>query len=266
MFSRQDIAAALKRLAGTERVVVYDVHEEDAPERASAASPFIRGSAAWWDFVRRRRELDDGQNLTLLVSMRGLRAEERLLIVNWGSAYANTFLLIEPSDPWLDLTTNESTSKLAAQTANETDPDKFVRAAYADWVYWFTTPEGQTDSHMATLDLADPASTLWAAMWQKLPQTFPESDYLSSLTLLTLREAELFTGGREVARAIVPFLTRLGLPILYDARFVIGGVRQLVNAGLAWVQDPEDNWRLYKGPVEPIPAEVTDERLSMMVR
>ena len=100
----------------------------------------------------------------------------------------------------------------------------------------------------------------------ELPQTFEKEDYLSSLTILTLREAELFTGGREVARAIVPFLTRLGLPILYDARHVIQGVRQLVDAGLAWVEDPQDNWRVYKGPSEPIPAEIPDERVATMVR
>jgi len=269
MLGKQEILAALKRLAGTDRVVIYDVHEDDAPERANATTPFIRGSAAWWDFVERRRALDDGQNLTLLVSLRGLRTEERLLVVNWGSAFANTFLLIEPSDPWLDLTSGEGIRNLASHNATPSgkdDADKLVRAAYADWVYWYTSPQGETESHMANLDISDPSSTLWQTMWHKLPQTFREQDYLSSLTLLTLRESELFTGGREVGRAIVPFLTRLGLPIIYDARHVIQGVRQLVNAGLAWVQDPEDNWRVYKGPAEPIPAEVTDERLALMVR
>lgn len=266
MLGKQEIVAALKRLAGTERVVIYDVHEDDAPERPNPASPFIRGSSAWWDFVERRRALDDGENLTLLVSLRGLRTEERMLVVNWGSAFANTFLLIEPSDPWLDLTSNDGIREVVKQTGNESDPDRFVRAAYADWVYWYNSPESELESHLATLDLAGLTSTLWETMWNKLPQTFREADYLSSLTLLTLREAELFTGGREVGRAIVPFLTRLGLPILYDARHVIQGVRQLVNAGLAWVQDPEDNWRVYRGPAEPIPAEISDERLAMMVR
>jgi hypothetical protein len=266
MFTKQELIASLKRLAGTDRVLVYDVHEDDAPERPNPASPFIRGSSAWWDFIHRRRALDDGQDLSLMISLRGLRADERLLIVNWGSAYANTFLLIEPSDPWLDLTTNEGIRDLAQRTSNETDPDRFVRAAYADWVYWFTSPDGETDSHSASLDLADPAATLWDTIWKKLPQTDPESDYLSSLTRLTLREAELFTGGRQVSRAIVPYLTRLGLPILYDARHVIRGVRQLVNVGLAWVQDPEDNWRVYKGPTEPLPPDISDERLAMMVR
>jgi hypothetical protein len=265
MVDTRDIAAAVRKLAGTERVVIYDVAEEDAPERPNPASPFVRGSSAWWDFVRRRRELDDGQNLTLLVSLRGLRTDERLLAINWGSAFANTFLLIEPADPWLDLTTDQGVREFAAQKA-EGDADRLVRRAYADWVYWHTSPDGETDSHLATLDMAESDSTLWETMWHKLPLTFSENEYLSSLTLLTLREAELFTGGREVARAVIPFLTRIGLPIVYDARHVIKGVRELVNAGLAWVQDPEDNWRIYKGPSEPIPSDITDERVAMMVR
>lgn len=266
MISKQELTAALKRLAGTERVVVYDVHEDDAPERPNPASPYIRGSAAWWDFVHRRRTLDDGENLTLLVSLRGLRSEERMLIVNWGTAFANTFLLIEPTDPWLDLTTNEGIQQLEKAHPHTADANSLVRAGYAEWVYWYTTAEGETESRRATLNMGDPDSTLWQTMWDRLPKTFSPAAYLSSLTLLTLRESELFTGGREVTRAVVPFLTRLGLPILYDARHVIQGVRQLVNAGLAWVQDPEDNWRVYRGPIEPIPAEITDERLALMVR
>jgi len=134
----------------------------------------------------------------------------------------------------------------------------------------YTNPSGDTRVSAfrvsANPDLADAGSTLWQTVWERLPATFPASAFLSSLTFLNLREAELFTDGREVARAIIPFLTRLGLPILYDARHVVHAVRQLVNAGLAWVQDPEDNWRVYKGPHEPLPAEISDERLAMMVR
>ena len=32
----------------------------------------------------------------------------------------------------------------------------------------------------------------------------------------------------------------------------------------AWVQDPQDNWRVYRGPSEPLPAELTDERVAAM--
>ena len=266
MFARAEIAAGIKQLAGTERVLIYDVPEAGGPQRSNPASPFIRGSASWWDFVHRRRSLDDGQNLTLLVSLRGLRSDERILIVNWGTFYANTFLLIEPTDPWLDLTTDAGIEELAKGHPNAKTALDFVRSGYADWVYWYTTPEGEMDSRTATLDLGDPASNLWEAMRDRLPKTFTPAAYLSSLTLLNLRESELFTGGREVQRALVPFLTRLGLPILYDAHHVIRGVRELVNAGLAFVQDPEDNWRVYRGPSSPLPAEVSDERLSTMVR
>ena len=263
--NHEQIAAALGRLAGTPRALIYDVSEAGAPERADPQTPFVRGSEAWWRFIERRRALDDGEDLNLLVSMRGLRTDERLLVVNWGTAFANSFLVIEPSDPWLDLTTPEGVAEFEAKTGAR-DADALVRVAYAEWIYWVRDPQGELESRAATLDLSDPNANLWQTLWARLPETFPASAFLSSLTLLTLREAELFTGGREVARASVPFLTRLGLPILYDARHVIGGVRQLVNAGLAWVQDPQDNGRVYRGPADPLPADVTDERLAVMER
>ena len=90
-----DLAAALGRLAGTERLLVYDVSEPEAPERRNPVVPFVRGGGAWWRFVERRRALDDGADLNLLVSLRGLRADERLLAVSWGCAFANSFLVVE---------------------------------------------------------------------------------------------------------------------------------------------------------------------------
>ncbi|MPZ50925.1 MAG: hypothetical protein GEU75_16770 [Dehalococcoidia bacterium] len=259
------LSAALKRLAGTDRVVVYDLSEAEAPERSEATTPFVRGSQAWWRFIDRRRALDDGNDLNLLVSLRGLRADERLLAVNWGTAFANSFLVVEPSDPWLDLTTPEGISEFESRTLAR-GADALVRAAYAEWIYWVHDEQGDLDSRAATLSLSDPRATLWQTLWERLPQAFPASAFLSSLTLLTLREAELFTDGREVARAITPFLTRLGLPILYDARHVLHGVRQLVNAGLAGVQDPEDGYRVYRGPADPLPTDIPDERLALMIR
>jgi hypothetical protein len=258
------VVEALRRLAGSDRLLVYDVAEADAPSRESPQTPFVEGSQAWWDFVERRRALDDGESLSLLVSLRGLPLEERLLVVNWGTAFANSFLVIEPADPWLDLSTPGGIEAFATRSG-AADAESLVRAAYAEWVYWIRDERGEVESRRATLSL-DPRVTLFETLLQRLPQAFPASSFLSSLTLLQLREAELFTGGREVARAIVPFLTRLGLPIVYDARHVIHGVRELVNAGLAWVQDPEDNWRTYSGPAEPLPADISDERLALMMR
>ena len=262
---RTEFIAALKRLAGTERLLIYDLAEADAPERADPSTPFVRGSAVWWRFVEQRRALDDGDDLTLLVSLRGLRGDERLIVVNWGTAFANALLLIEPADPWLDLSTDDGLRQFATQSG-AADADALARAAYAEWIYWARDMDGALESHAATLRLANSDETLWRALWERLPQTFPAAAFLSQLTLLTLREAELFTGGRQVARAIVPFLTRLGLPILYDARHVLQSVRELVNAGLAGVQDPEDDWRVYRGPEEPLPSDVSDERLALMVR
>lgn len=260
------IGDALTRLAGTERLLLYDVPEAEAPQRRSAAAPFVRGGPAWWRFVERRRPLDDGQGLNLLISLRGLRADERLLAQGWGCAYANSFLLVEPADPWLDLTTDEGIGAFARQ-CGAGSADALVRAAYAEWVYWVRDEEtGQLESRSAALNLSQPGATLWGTLQDRLPRTFRPADYLASLTLLTLRENELFTGGRQVARAVVPFLTRLGLPIPYDARHIIRAVRQLVDAGLAWVHDPDDNYRVYRGPDEPLPASVSDERLALMVR
>jgi hypothetical protein len=264
MATRAELSAALQRLAGTDRVVVYDLNAGEAPERAAYTSPFVRGPAIWWRYIERRRSLDDGRDLNILVSMRGLRLEERLMAVNWGCAFANSFLVIEPADPWLDLTSPEGIAEFEGKAGTK-DPDKLARAAYAEWIYWVRDEKGELESRAATLDMSDKDATLWQALAERLQATFPAQAFLSSLTLLTLREAELFTGGREVARAIVPFLTRLGLPVLYDARHVIQGVRQLVNAGLAWVQDPEDE-RIYRGPSEPLPEDVPDERLALMIR
>jgi hypothetical protein len=261
---RPQIAAALQRLAGTPRALIYDLTEAEAPWRESPQTPYVSGSDAWWNFVDRRRALDDGQDLTLLISMRGLSLDERLLVVNWGTAFANAFLVIEPSDPWLDLTTQQGVDEYAASSAAK-DADALVRGAYAEWIYWIRDEQGELESRRATLALSEDA-TLFDQLWHRLPQTFPAAAFLSSLTLLQLREAELFTGGREVARAIIPFLTRLGLPIVWEPRHVIQGVRQLVDAGLAWVQDPQDNWRLYRGPSEPIPTEISDERVALMLR
>ncbi len=261
---RDQIYASLKHLAGTSRVLIYDVSEDDAPTRSSPSTPFVHGGKAWWQFIERRRTLDDGNALNILVSMRGLRLDERLLMVGWGTAFANSFLVIEPADPWLDLTTPEGVADIVKRTGAR-NSDTLVRAAYAEWIYWIRDERGDLESRAATLSL-DNNDTLWQNIMQRLPQTFPASAFLSSLTLLTLREAELFTGGREVARAIIPFLTRLGLPVLYDPHHVIDGVRQLVNAGLAWVQDPRDGLRIYRGPNDPIPAEISNERLAMMIR
>jgi hypothetical protein len=260
----RQVSDALHRLAGTPRLLIYDVPETDAPARSDPCSPFVRGGPAWNRFVERRRALDDGRDLNLLVSLRGLRADERLMMVGWGTNFANSFLVIEPYDPWLDLTTPESIAQYAKEQDAKT-PDALIRAAYAEWVYWVSEDNGQIESRTATLQVHDPNATLWTSVWEQLPKTWSEADFLSTLTLLNLREQELFVGGREVMRAMIPFLTRLGLPILYDWRLVMHGMRELINAGLASAQDPE-NRRVYRGPMYRLPEEISDERLAFMLR
>ncbi len=257
----QRLAEALRPLAGTSRLLVYDVPEEDAPRRAAQTTPFVHGGKSWWRFIERRRELDTGQALNLLVSLRGLGVEERLLTVNWGTAFANAFLLVEPFDPWLDLTTEEGIDDFSRR-ANATGADGIVRRAYADWVYWTRDDAGQIESHSASLDVSDTRATIWDALNERLPRTFSAADFLSWLTLLNLRETELFSGGREVYRAVIPFLTRLGLPVLYDAHMVLQAMRQLINAGLASAHT--DDGTYYNGPSAPLPADLPDERLAMM--
>jgi hypothetical protein len=51
---RHEIAAALKRLAGTERVLIYDVSEDEAPTRAVPTTPFVHGG-------NRRRFIGDAE-------------------------------------------------------------------------------------------------------------------------------------------------------------------------------------------------------------
>ena len=138
----RQLSEALQRLAGTERLLIYDVPEADAPVRSGPASPFVRGGPAWSRFVERRRNLDDGKDLNLLVSLRGLRNDERLLMVGWGTNFANSFLVIEPYDPWLDLTTPEAIAEYA-RTEEAKTPDALVRAAYAEWVYWVSEETGE---------------------------------------------------------------------------------------------------------------------------
>ena len=259
------LGTALQRFAGNDRLVVYDVGLDSAPSRPNSATPFVQGGAAWWRFIERRRALDDGLDLNLLVSLRRLSPEERLLAVAWGTAFANSFLLVEPSDATVDFTTPSGVEDFANHTGIS-EPQTLIQAAYAEWLYWVRDADGNLESRSARLDVFDSTATIWQTIWDELPRTFDAADYLSILTLLNLREAELFTGGREVARAVVPFLTRLGLPILYDARHVMQAMRKLIDAGLASAQDPHDNLRTYRGPAAPLPSDISDERLALMLR
>jgi len=263
VLGKEDVAQSLARLSGTDRLLIYDVSGVEAPTRENPSTPFVQGGRAWWRFVEHRRELDTGEDLNLLVSLRPLNPDERLTVINWGCAYANSFLLVEP-DTDADLTTPEGILDFA-QTSRALDADQLVRSAYAEWVYWTYSDEGELMSNEASLNIADQRATLWGTLWERLAMTFPPSAFLSTLTLLNVRELELFTGGREVARAIMPFLTRLGLPVVYDARLVINAVRQLVNAGLAWVTDPQ-NGRQYRGPLDPVPNDMPDEKFAVMLR
>jgi len=55
-----DIYRAVQGLAGTDRVLLYDVTSADRPSRPAPASPLVIGGESWWQFVTRRKDLDDG--------------------------------------------------------------------------------------------------------------------------------------------------------------------------------------------------------------
>src|SRR6185437_14322 len=99
---RAELHRGLVAVAGQSRMLVYDLAPEDAPSRLPRSAIALHGSERWQEYLARRRELDDGY-LTLVLTLRRLGLTERLLAVDWGTAHANTFLLIEPLDPSVDL-------------------------------------------------------------------------------------------------------------------------------------------------------------------
>jgi len=214
----------------------------------------VIGGDIWWRFVRRRRDLDDG-SLTLLVSLRRLPEDEALLAVDWGTAFANALLLIQPSaavdltDSWLNQPPKH---------------DAWLREQYGSWQYWHLAPEGKREPRSELLDLSSGVSIV-AAMKALLPQVYPPGIFRASLMALNAREADLFIG-KPVERVVIPFLTRLGLPIPYDPAILLDAMRDLINLGQAWVEDPEDGRKAYHGPERPLPGEVSNQRLREMMR
>jgi hypothetical protein len=56
-----------------------------------------------------------------------------------------------------------------------------------------------------------------------------------------------------VARVRIPFLTRLGLPVLFAPERVDYALRHLVNEGRAWVFEDGPDPAYYHGPARPVP-------------
>ena len=270
---------ALQDLAGAARGVIYDVSRADRPLRLPLSPVYLEGSASWRRFLRTRRSLDDG-HLTLLLSLRQLPEDERRLVVDWGTAHANTFLLVEPSEPGCDLTDARSPTALElrdlSRQAARVEPDEGgqhepwtartplgerLRELYGRWIWWDEPlPHGRSQEE--PLRLSGPSDTLSVHLLPLLYERFPQQSFDVALAELQASERELFGG--EVATARSVFRTRLGLPVLHDARAADRAVRQLVNLGRMSVTTGGAAARVF-GPGRPVPDDMPDEEFERLL-
>ena len=265
------LRAGFDAVAGAGRVLIYDLRREEAPDRLSRTGVALKGSPRWLAYLDRRRRLDDG-GLSLVFALRRLGQAERLLVVDWGTAHANTFLLIEPLDPEADLSDGRDPTAQALRAAAEagarsddpSDVEAVLRRAYASWVYWPDSPATEDGFCRQDLPLSEDSATLFQRLRaEALPEVFPPSAFDRQLSRLIHFESELFVG-RSVERACSPFLTRLGLPTVYEPSLVTGALRRMVNEGRlsAYVVGGHGS---FQGPEAPVPDEVPDELFERML-
>ena len=270
---------ALQDLAGTARGVVYDVPRETRPWARDGSPVFVDGSPAWQRYLRARRSVDDGQ-LTMLLSHRQLGDYERRLAVDWGTSYANSFLLVEPRDERCDLSDPHSAiaiellelSRPLTKSAVEEDSSprnrwtaqtplgERLRELYGRWVYWDAPPPAGHTTEVP-LVLSGANDTLSTQLLAELYVRFPQESFDAALVELRLRELELFGG--PVARARTAFKTRLGLPILHDPRAVDRAVRQLVNMGKMSVVSGFPRHRTF-GPGHQVPDDLPEDEFERL--
>jgi hypothetical protein len=274
------VLRCLMEIGGFERGLFYDVPREEMPRSLSRTRVFVHGSPGWRRFLASRTHLDDGA-LTLLLSLRSLGDDERRLAVDWGCRFANTFLLVEPNDLSCDLTDpdNDFWRSLVALAQPLVDED--YRGSDADWTWlqqaplaaelrrlygvWIAWPEPFSDANVEAvpLRLAGPADTLKRQLLDAAAERYPQARFDATLEHLYEREQELFGG--TVARIRIPFLTRLGMPVLYDPNLVDRAVRRLVNEGRASVFEDGPDPAFYRGPQRPLPERMTDVEIAQLV-
>jgi hypothetical protein len=269
----------LQELAGTSNGVVYDVPRNLRPEPLPG-SLFLRGTAAWRSYLEAREQVDTGEP-AIILSLRVLDDEERELVVDWGTTYANMFMLVEPSVRDCDLT--EPSNVRARQLADALEaterrlpsqieglPDGWTRTTplgfmlrefFGTWIYWDAPlPEGATRT--VRINLGAASETLWVALQPELDGRFPQTMFDRALAQLHRWERELFGGPVPRARSV--FRTRLGLPMLRDPRCADRALRNLVNDGRVTVVGyPPQNMQF--GPGHPVPEEMTDEEFAGLV-
>jgi hypothetical protein len=274
------VLRTLAELSGFERGLFYDVPRAEAPQPVRGTRVFLRGSPAWRRFLGVRQQFDDGA-LTLLVALRALDDRERRLVVDWGNSYANAFLLVEPLDPACDLTDSRGPARRTVQAAAEalvrrrapesepgvpwtrdTDLGAIMRDLFGAWVAW-PPPDSDAPPERVPLVLPDAAATLADALRPALAARYPQHEFDAVLADLYERERELFGG--PVARARIPFLTRLGLPVLLAPDRVDRALRRLVNEGRAWVFEDGPDPGYYHGPARPVPECMSDAEFERLI-
>ncbi len=271
---------ALRELAGFARGVIYDVPRDAAPRPVPGTRVFLHGSPAWEQYLAAREQVDDGE-LSALLTLRPLPEEERLLVVDWGTTYANTLLLIEPRDPFCDLTEPANPVRRRLEAAAHTllrrrgpedDPatpwtratplGRILRDEFGAWLFWSAPlPAGETCR--VTLVASGPDETLAGLLLPELRARFPQEAFDAALARLRETDGELFQGRAINVR--IPFRTRLGLPVLYDPRCADRALRRLVNEGRATVTayGPDGVW--HYGPERPLPDEMSEEEFARLV-
>jgi hypothetical protein len=269
---------ALRELAGFERGLLYDVPYAQAPRPRTVV--YVDGSPAWRRYLAAREQFDDGR-LTMLLALRPLGAVERTLVVDWGTTYANTFLLVEPRDQTCDLTdgANPVQRRLdemarallrchaldedaAEPWTRRTPLGEALRQIFGVWVFWSAPlPHGRI--RRVPLTLLTPNDTLAGRLLPALRAEFSQERFDAALAVLVERERELFR--RSVACARIPFRTRLGLPMLHDPYCVDRAIRRLVNEGRLTVRDGAAGGALYRGPERPVPDAMTDAEFERLL-
>ena len=289
------VLRALAELSGFERGVLYDVPSGEAPRPLLGTRVFVRSSAAWQRYLAARATLDSvdllnadtgdpgaGDILTPILALRPLDEREARLAIDWGCSYANAFLLVEPLDPSCDLTDAASPARRSLEAAarsllrdrspedeparpwtRETELGAAASILFGRWLCW-PAPDPGAAPERVPLRLAHPSETLREALLaRELPARYPQAAFDEALAQLYEHERELFGG--TVARVRLPFLTRLGLPVLYEPRRVDYALRTLVNDGQAWVFEHGPDPAFYRGPQRRVPERMTDAEFEQLV-
>ncbi|MFN8508878.1 MAG: hypothetical protein U0547_15110 [Dehalococcoidia bacterium] len=274
------IQRGFRDLAGSARGVLYDVPISERPRRRHGSPVYLRETPAWRAFADARRAVDTGE-LVVLLSLRALDDEERYIAMDWGTRYANCFLLVEPSAPDCDLTDPANAHARAIRAAAQrslgmvADDDgsdgpgtratplgRHLQSLFGTWVYW-SAPPPRGRAYEVPLRLAGVNDTIAGRLIHELAERFPQELFDRALEYLNYWEMELMGGPIPRARSV--FRTRLGLPVLRDPYCADHAVRRLVNQGRTRISAPPPRRHPIYGPGNPVPEDMSDEDFARYV-